>query len=214
MFGDSESNYSPVLGLTILRQVGSSRRREILVVARRPATNRTHPNVVSVPTQRIPAILAQEITKESHLVGNVGATQVYDGTPIRRVSGGRNHQATLYAVEALMAKKFEIGASLVTRQILFSAVLRTVAFGKITYPSETTDDEFEFIAMVNVEVVIEEGSGLIPPETASYTNLKWISLDKFQKMVEGRDAAEAGMNPFQFCVHGLCLTAAYDGLRA
>jgi hypothetical protein len=61
-----QTTRSPVLSLTVLDAATLDDGvllpdSSVLIVARRPGTNPTHPNVISVPTQRVPESLHRDI---------------------------------------------------------------------------------------------------------------------------------------------------------
>src|SRR3954451_12590404 len=102
--GDDLLQPVPVLALTVVNcEPLSDLPGSVLWAVRAPATNRTHPTVVSVPTGRIAAGIAESF----------GAELPIDGEFLWRSRlNADGHDAAIYAVEALLARKLGLSEPL------------------------------------------------------------------------------------------------------
>jgi hypothetical protein len=119
----------------------------VLVVVRRDSSNPTHPNVVSVPTQRIPLSLFRQMRRAD------GAGDGDDTASGFVDSAHHNgHDPIVYATEALLARKFEWGEALETGRARFRALAHGCLDGTAIYEmvSEDRAECSEAIAMMNV----------------------------------------------------------------
>jgi hypothetical protein len=194
--------YKPVLALSVLRTSGEGR-REILVGVRDPRTNRTHQNVTSVPTRRVPTILANswiERLRRSH------STEVGDEYP------GLRHEAY-----ALLCAKGGIADPLERGEVKFT--LRCVGasqgisvIGELANGAKLT----EKLTMFNVEVLVDDGAHQVPQSTASYSRLVWADVKAFARMVRLRDVGQlnVGLEEAFACAYGLCLQTSISLLEA
>jgi hypothetical protein len=191
-FSQPLSRYLPVLAVTLLRERDFA--WEILAGVRTEVANKTHPDVVSVPTLRISSAVAREWTD-----GLSGP----DGDAFR--SGG----AALREVANLLARKLGAADVLELGQIRLEPLDLDVWQGTSVIGEDENGPITEDLTMFNACVEVSAGADLCPGETASYKPLLWARLDDFLQMVRTRDVGQlnAGLNPLQFCAYGLCLTS-------
>ena len=64
--------------------------------------------------------------------------------------------------------------------------------------------------MANLLVTVARGTELSPSRTASFSQTIWAPLDQFLSAVQQKDPSLLGLNPLEFCIHGLCIPTAYD----
>jgi hypothetical protein len=185
--GRSLSRYRPVLALTVLREVAGS--RQILVGVRDPRANRTHPDVASVPTRRVPDLLAREWQS------------------MIRKDRGAEYPGLAGEITALLGLKLGLADPLERGEVTF----RIGSVGASQGISVIGEDhagvpETEELTMFNAEIVLERGADLLPKATASYSALVWAELDAFTRMVRMHEVEQldAGLNAL-FCAYGLCL---------
>src|SRR3954463_11005563 len=97
---------------------------DVLIAARRPGANRTHPNVVSVPTQRIPASLhADLLSAASHEETTDRGVSFFDGGEVD--SGfDDGHHPVVFAVESLLGRKLGLAEALENGEVEYRAALR------------------------------------------------------------------------------------------
>ncbi len=208
-----------VVALTIVRgpstpHGGISDDSEVLVCVRNGVVNRTHPEVVSVPTQRIPAVLAERILDKNKSEGTEGDTLLYREHRTSSLDAN-GHNELIYIVEALLARKLGIGDSLETDCLTFEAALAGSLEGIAQYPNLC---EAEPLRMLNVVVYLRSGAKLFPERTESYDLIKWAPVKGFLKMWYGeKDPREIGLSGQQamgVCVDGLCIASSADVLSA
>jgi len=207
--------FSPVLSLTVLdastmpggRVCHESR---MLVVVRRPECNPTHPNVVSVPTQRVPAALFGDLVAYGAASPATGG----DGGSDSNLHSG--HDSLIYATEALLARKLGIGDALERSELSFSAALTSRVPGHAVYDDGEAPGTSEPIDMLNVVVKIAPGDIELPAESASYSYILWATVQSFLDALEQRDPStiDPRLDPLKLCLHGLCLSAAETSLKS
>lgn len=212
---------SPILSLTVvdsrsLRRGAIRPDSRVLVVARREETNPTHPNVVSVPTQRIPEDLYDAIlhTVEDLGEGPSSGVSYFRGGAVDSVAIN-GHHPVIYAVEALLARKLGLADDLERNLCGFRAALRARVAGVALYDNVGTTDVYEPVSMLNVVVGLEDRGGGLPLATSSYSMIAWTSVESFLEGVSARDPALVSprLDPVAFCVHGVCLQAAQASLE-
>lgn len=223
---NDESNLPPyVLALTIVcpqntRASSGSAEEGVLFCVRNREVNLTHPDVVSVPTQRIPSSVGQKLDDTGTPNGVFGDTQLLSSAKISN-SETDGHNAMIYAIEALLARKMGVANHLESNELMFTAELSGYHHGRARYPKGTganrdVDDDEE-LKMLNLLIQIDKGAHLFPDSTISYGVQKWTTVSKFIKMWDSKDPTIVGLTPEQAigcCVDGLCITSTYDILSA
>jgi hypothetical protein len=177
--------YAPVLALTLVRRRGEA--FDVLTGIRTAAANRTHPGVVSVPTQRVPVVVARQWLDER------GA-----GIP----------DSLAREVENVLARKLGMADALELGELEL-AVHDLRAWQGTSVIGEDEDGlRTEDLTMFNA--CIEVTAGSFPEATASYDPIRWARTDKFLRMVRTKEvgALEVGFDELMFCAYGLCLETA------
>lgn len=211
---------SPVLSLTIVdgtTLVGGQldRTSKVLVVVRDEVSNPTHPNVVSVPTQRLPAPLYEAIVAGTEIVGDdqTGSVRYYAKKAVddARANG---HDSLVYAVEALAARKLGLADALERGKVRLRSSLCSRVDGVAVYEAAEGPPDYERISMLNVVVQVDGGTLELPLRTDSYSLMAWSNVSSFLAGVQSRDASVISptFDPIELCVHGVCLTAASASL--
>lgn len=208
-----DNDASAVISL-VLTQGGNdsgqpiSRSSQIMMVVRDPRTNDTHPSVISVPTGRIPSILFHELALGEWAGERNGASRLF--------SWGRQsshapklHEPAIYCVKSLMALKLGLGDALERGSVHFDAGVIAVTRGQSHY-AKGHRPEVETIAMVTMLVDVREGSDQIPERTASYSVIRWVPVQQFLRSIEQRDPSVVNLDPLELCIHGLCISSAYQ----
>lgn len=211
---------SPILSLTVLdsatlRDGVVQTDSKVLVVARREDTNPTHPNVVSVPTQRIPEALRDSIAGSAVAVGKdptSGVSYFSQGYLDSKVHNG--HHPTINAIEALLSRKLGLAESLESEQVSFRAALKAQVDGVALYDNIGDSDVYEPVSMLNVVIELDQAQAKLPMRTSSYSVIAWAAVESFLDGVETRDPARVSpeLDPLALCVHGVCLQAAQASL--
>jgi hypothetical protein len=215
-FGQTSQSPAPVIALTIIDRASldkgcTSDTTKILVVVRDPRTNITHPNVVSVPTQRIPVGLHREILGEMPVAAELLGGHSYKA-PMVDNGLTNGHDPIIYAVESVLSSKLGVAEHLELGDLSFQAMLRLARVGQSYHLSDSKSEQVHYILMANIIVVILNGVHLFPGSTASYSQLSWVEVGKFIGMVEQKDpeVLGTGLNAIEYCVHGLCISTTYD----
>lgn len=218
-FGKNIDSPSPVVSFTLIdctdkvEEVTLSLDSHIQVVVRRPSTNKTHPNVISVPTHRIPVSLLGEILSTGSLVSSHGRTAMYQSNLFSNLKD-RGHNPIIYTVENILAKKLEVGALILSGKLVFSAYLQSASIGKAYYANLPPGEQEEYIHMVNIRVNIFSGVSMFPANTASYSYVLWPKVSEFIRLVDSNNPLTIGefLNPIDYCIHGLCVSTTYDSI--
>lgn len=218
---DDESLPPFVLALTIVRSghAGISKKSpedEVLYCVRDPSVNLTHPDVVSVPTQRIPESLGDELSAMGKANGTFGETQLLSSeTASNRDDKG--HNPMIYAVESLLAGKMGMANHLESNRLTFTAQLAGRRQGRARYPKKTGENpdinDDEELRMINLLVRIDKGADLFPDKTLSYYTQAWATKSDFMKVWDDKDATLIGLTVY-VCIDGLCIASTYDVLSA
>jgi hypothetical protein len=215
------SRVPDVIALTLLDASSAVERKitretKVWVCVRNKDVNRTHPDIVSVPTQRIPQALAEDLADFERLGedGAFGATKLFVDD-LRSNDEFSGHDATIYAVESLLSRKLGISSELERKQVIFSAALRGIQQDFAVYRELGEQEE---LRMLNLVVWITRGSDLFQESTTSYSSGRWIFLSNYFVMLRTRDATRAGVSAQDalrgVCVDGLCISSTYDILAS
>jgi hypothetical protein len=211
---------SPVLSLTVLDSKTLSEGiirpdSRVLVVARSAEANRTHPHVVSVPTQRIPEAMSDAIVASAARVGTdptSGVTYFRDSQADNSIHN--DHHPLVSAVESLMSRKLGFADALERGVVRFRATLRAQVDGAALYDNLSDSDVYERVSMLNAIVELDEEAAVLPLKSTSYSVMAWTSIESFLEGVDRGDPTVIGpeFDPLTFCVHGVCLQAAQASL--
>jgi hypothetical protein len=147
-------------GATV-RNLGIDSSSKLLVVVRDPVTNPTHPNVVSVPTQRVPDSFLKIILSLSTEESRIGATTYFVDNPVNSYSsnGQNNPHPLVYLIKNMISNKLGVPFESQTDKFKFEASLQSITYGISYYPN-ISPDSHENIAMASFLVKILEGSQL------------------------------------------------------
>lgn len=194
--------YAPVVSLAVTRWAGS-RGHEILVAIRDPAANQNHPDVVSVPTQRLSyeegQFLLARILGDEAPAADIGVFDPEPPTLENRI------------VRALMLEKLGLEAESDTQ---FSATLRRLDCGTSLIGLHHGTDQIETLAMFGLQVLV--GQDYSPPSSSrSYSFIGWIPAADFVLLATTRDSTvlPIGLKAAEVCVHGLCMQSALEIVR-
>ncbi len=190
----SLDEYLPVVALTI---VDSKLSGPLVTAVRSEGSNLTHPNVLSVPTMRVPAGIARL------WLPHLGATSIPDDIGVGSMVSG------------LMCRKLGLGDSLELRRFTYELVRIQAWQGISVIDSDDPEYGIERLTMFNVIVRVTTGASLLPRETASYELIRWHRQDTFETVAETRDLTPIGpdYDPIRVCVHGLCVRTTLEHLR-
>lgn len=213
-YGASPNEPSPVLALSIfdgpaLAGAVCQQEHRVVVAVRDEATNDTHPNVISVPTQRVPRELFDALVDALHPESHGESITFLAGEEVDsdQLEG---HHPLVYAVCSMLSRKLGVGGYLESGDVAFRASLRAVSVGHSTYPQPVRGRTVEHIIMANAAVVVTRGSELFPARTPSYCHISWIPISRFMQTVRDKNPLVLELNPIAYCVHGLCVASTYD----
>ena len=167
---------------------------KMLLGIRNASTNVTHPDVLSTPTMRLRDVFVPEL-----LATHIARSTMYHNDDVM----------IMYVVSNLLALKLGVADELVLGSLHYSAHLALVVNGRV----EHHDGEVENNRMINLRVNVDQGANLIPPHTASYSKLMWVSVYDFKKMWPGRDVTQVGImgaEALRVCTTGLCMASSYE----
>jgi hypothetical protein len=201
--------YASVLALTILREGENG--PQVLAGPRNPKTNKTHPNVVSVPTKRINprtlkmAALACELQYETpteHVFTPKWASYEHPDDMDRDFTLGRlvaDAVATKVGYDEVMFRQ--------TSALKLNMQSLTLGQSFVDYDSKSNMQTKEAIGMLNAAMIVPPGTEA--PNPAAYSMLKWFDIDAFQQGYHNKDAMgmfpEMGLDAIEMCVHGVCM---------
>jgi hypothetical protein len=216
-FGINESNPSPVISLSIFadRPVEGgviTPDSQLLVVVRNKETNITHPNVISVPTQRIPLNLFKAIIDTAAKEKEEDSLTYYQYS-FSDSSLANGHDPIIYAVESILSRKLGLSEALEKNEFTFTSCLRVKKVGKSYHPNLSIDQgQIEFIQMLNLVVFIKNGQELIPEKTSSYSHILWTGAKSFLSTVREANPLllDDDLDPLDYCIHGLCISSTYS----
>jgi hypothetical protein len=215
-YGKTPQSPSPVVSISIFDHAIPDKDlvpgdAKIQVVVRDPETNKTHPNVISIPTHRVPCALFRPLLESAERDEEVGSTTFYKGGEVENAPGG-GHHPVIYAVETILSRKLGVADELELGALRFRAALRAVTVGKSVYPDSESHNRTEHIAMANIRVTVTRGAELFPPKTASYSTIFWVPVNRFLETVQKKNPLVLDLDPIEYCIHGLCISTAYDVL--
>jgi hypothetical protein len=201
--------YASVVAFTILREGDNG--PEVLAGPRNPETNKTHPNVVSVPTKREDVIALRAAALACGVAYQSDTEQVFVPKWIMyEHPDDMERDMTLgNMVGPALARKvgFEDLLFKRTRELKFNVQSLTLGQSFVDYNPQTAMQTKEGIGMLNVAVIVP--SGTEAPSPAAYSMLKWFGVDAFQDGYHNKDAMgmfpEMGLDAIEMCVHGVCM---------
>jgi hypothetical protein len=204
-----------VVDASSLREGAVETRSKVLVVARDPSSNPTHPNVVSVPTQRIPDALYHSLEGDLRSPSKRGQMLGLEAARVVDSQLDDSHDPLVFAVESVLARKLGFADALERDQVSYEAGLHTLIQGAAMYDNLADVDLYEGIDMLSVVVALADPQRLLQQRTGSYSEIAWTSVGGLLASIDSRDPGdlEVGFDPIELCVHGVCLEAASVTLR-
>ena len=189
------STYPPVLAITLRRRDGG---QDKVLVGVRTSHNRTHQNVLSVPTIRVlPEVAA--VWRRPLADGVLSTEGLRPGSPVERT--------VRRVVLELLARKVGLADPLERGEVDVEIEAMLAVQGTSLIGSRNGEDVTENLTMFNAQVRWTSADDPGPASTASYDPLLWITEDQFAEMVRTRDVGvlDAGLDEIEVCVRGLCI---------
>lgn len=211
---------SAVMALSIVRgdvfaAGGRTKAADILLAVRHPGSNATHPNVVSVPTLRIPPALMESLagSREPPAARPEGVS--FYEFPEVRSDRDNGHHPVVFIAEALFARKLGMAEPLEQGRLVFSARLFSITVGTAHYTTENPYGASERIAMGNLWLSVLEGFDLFPRENTSYSPIFSAPLAALQHAKETGDLSglPAPLDPAVHRIGGLCIESTLNAIR-
>lgn len=206
---ETKRRYSAVLCLTVLDHSVSG--TKVLVGVRDPDRNLTHPNVLSTPTLRISwrdlcLVVGNADRREPKGEGVLlRSTPLASGSPDPRTSTTRPQILQRLARQVLTSKLGTPSANPHTGPF-FEVETGLIVAGAAEYANLGLAER---IVMLGLIMRLRNSASCFPEKTPSYKQLVWTPVSTFVKAVDERDPFLIfdGGDPFEICVHGLCVAA-------
>lgn len=191
----------------------------ILAGVRRPETNLSDPNVISVPTHRIPAAFLQDIVNElepkSIEEKVLGPDKRVYATWKEKHSNGpsKAKEMVTFLVKSLMSSKLGTAEALYGAEgklKLISVEPRVSIFGQVVGTNANPVDGVEMIHMLGIAAFVRFDRNPFLKQTESYANIQFIKAKDFVQIVEKKDPMLISMfgDWAEVCVRGLCVLTA------
>lgn len=220
MKGSFQPELSSVVALTIIRgdslhTAARTKAAELLLAVRHPDSNATHPNVVSVPTLRVPPVLMRSLVESLDPVATRPGSVAFYQFPEIRSDRDNGHHPIVFIAEALLAGKLGMAEPLEQGRLVFTSRLFSVTVGTAHYTTENPYGSSEPIAMGNILVSVLEGFDLFPEANASYSAIFPASLAALERAKATGDlsALPVRLDPAVHRIGGLCIESTVNVIR-
>ena len=211
---------SAVIALSIVRGQAvdsecQSRASEILLAVRNPASNPTHPNIISVPTLRVPKALMASLVDTLELIATWPDGVTFYRFPEIRSDRDNGHHPIVFTIESLFSRKLGVADFLESGKMVYSSCLFSVTPGTTEYKTKNPYGSSETIAMGNIWVTVREGFDLFPKGNASYSQIFPASLDALEEVKATGDLSRFPhpLNPAIHSIGGLCIASSINTIR-
>ena len=211
---------SSVVALTLVRgdilpAAHRTKAAELLLAVRHPDSNATHPNVVSVPTLRVPPALMYSLVDSLERIETWPAGVAFYRFPEVRSDRDNGHHPIVFITKALLAGKLGMAEPLEQGRLVFSSRLFSVTVGTAHYTTENPYGRSEPIAMGNILVSVLKGFDLFPRENASYSQIFPASLAALERAKAVGDLAglPVRLDPAIHAIGGLCIESTLNVVR-
>lgn len=205
---------APVVTLTVIDYTEKepiSIESQLLIVVRDPLTNIIQPDVVSMPTKRIPRSLYKELVSDTEILCKTSKT-LYLKSPTFSNLSHNGHYPVIYVVEAILAQKLGVANALISKEITFEASIATLITDIVSYDTFNEEEKHEQTSMLNIQVLLTKGNHFFPKSTASYSYIFWESARKFLHTARSKNTSilRSDLSVLKYCIHGLCIWSSYN----
>ena len=183
---------------------------QVLVGVRRRDTNRRHPGVISVPTIRIPRLLASGLRVNPQ----EGKSQRFLRSSGTFGQPASTESAAGLLVELVLAKKMIDGDILDQGLVSGRCALRLAMRQDVNDPGGV-DGCIEDTLMLTIVACWEKGIDHLPVRSGSYSPLAWVPATELMASWDLHDGLRLFPNadPFEICIRGLCVLSAVEVLN-
>jgi hypothetical protein len=210
MVGATPDDPETVVSLLCFRD-GS--RAEVLLGVRRPTPFAPrHPGVLSTPTMTVPATVARQLLGDTPCTPGL---RHFSATPRFRVGqGGYVDDHHAFVLEHLLARKLGLAGALVSGAFVAEAWLQALAVDVVEDPLGTQVSVWT--AMLSYCAVLGCDPSAVPAASASYSKLFWAPAALVGEAVRNKAPLllDITLDPFEVCIHGLCVRSAASILEA
>ena len=209
--GTTQPETVAVVSLLLRRPDG-----HILLGVRRPvATSRRHPGVLSTLTMRVPleivSNLLPTLAGEEEVELDKGTVIVLPANAHASIGQPCSSATSVgFLAECVLTKKLGLGDKLLESQVTGHAVPIGLAIDDVSDPKG--GGSLETTLMLTIEVALEDGLETLPRSSACYSELVWVGPQELVAALASNDALLAipHADPFQVCIHGLCVRSAAE----
>lgn len=185
-----------VVALAVLDMRQLTFATRILIGVRAPDYNAVHPNVVSVPTERVPPSLGMALADQAAL-GSPLATHAHAGT-----------SEAGYSAKSIFCQKLGAATAVESGLLRISAAAKAVFDGEA--PSPEAGDALESLRILNVAAYVSDFA-VFPKKTPSYQHLSAVPVGEFLDRVVLRSSfVFAGR---EYRLGGLCILSTTTWLQ-
>lgn len=211
---------SPVMALAIIDSTGrppAEARPDspILLGIRCPQANATHPNVVSVPTQRVPGAFLLETIAACTLVQAADAAWFFTFPEVTNTREN-GHHPVIFLIESVLSRKLGVAQALERGEIEFTAGFFSLTTGIAHYGDEGPYGTAERMVMGNLWVAVTRGFDRFPGRTESFSRVFAATLEALDHAKATGDItglAGGGLDPAVHSIGGVCIASTINALR-
>ncbi len=211
---------SPALALAIIDSTGrppSETRPDspVLLGIRCPEANATHPNVVSVPTQRLPGAFLLEMVAACTLL-RASETAWFFSFPEVANTRENGHHPVIFLIESLLSRKLGVARALERGGIEFTAGFFSLTTGIAHYGDEGPYGTAERMVMGNLWVAVTRGFDQFPERTESFSRVFAAGLavlDHAKATGDITGLAGGQLDPAVHSIGGVCIASTINALR-
>lgn len=212
-----ESRWQPVLSATVIARLED--KLHVLTGNRIAEGNRTHVNVASTPTMRIPPQEAGFLLAENVpfcLSGDIDPLKPFVSESLYPSVAELPHNSDVLAAKVghLLALKLELGSTLErsTSSVGRTSLARCIVGFSYLEDNATGEPLYEPLIMLGAIVGLDtEVAKGIPERTSSYSHLGWTPIDRYTHGVATKTLLEVipaakPEDELEVCIRGLCNT--------
>lgn len=189
--------FLPVLSVVL---VDETKGQNILVGIRNEAVNKNHPNVVSVPTMRVPVGVGREIMIQ------IDAGRL----PQSITQPGIAHDVIGYALWSLLAVKLGLADTIEMGQFDLRVLAACSLQGHSLIDYIDGQDVTESLTMISLLCVVDRGASDVPTSNSVFSHMTWLDYELLVDTATTKNlfALNQEFHRPEVCIHGLCIKTA------